>query len=230
MHRLRHAVVMSATTMRFISRATPAATVSAARPGGCIIITHTTAAGTKFDALYGHVYGLRVKAGQRVRAGQPDRPRQRLPAPALQHAPGRPSTGTVTPMPGTSPELGRPRRVRGPGKFLRTNPRTAAYEPPALPRTEFTTASPPLQYGAADGAAYWTEEGGAGSVTMAARPRHRPSARRSPRARWRRPSTRAATTPSRSWRRRSVRRQRPPPGRDAHGQITRRRRGARTRN
>ena len=52
-----------------------------------------------------------------------------------------------------------------PVKFLKTNPRASAYEPPALPRVEIATDYPPLQYGAADGAAYWTEEGQAGSVT-----------------------------------------------------------------
>ena len=52
-----------------------------------------------------------------------------------------------------------------PVRFLKTNPRAATYQPPELPWTEVGTTSPPLRYGAADGAAYWTEEGGAGSVT-----------------------------------------------------------------
>jgi hypothetical protein len=52
-----------------------------------------------------------------------------------------------------------------PVKFLKNNPRAAAYKPPELPWADVVTTSAPLQYGAADGAAYWTEEGGAGSVT-----------------------------------------------------------------
>ena len=52
-----------------------------------------------------------------------------------------------------------------PVKFLKTNPRAAAYKPPELPWADVVTASAPLQYGAAGGAAYWTEEGGAESLT-----------------------------------------------------------------
>ena len=90
-----------------------------------------------------------------------------------------------------------------PVKFLKTNPRAAAYKPPALPQTEVVTTSAPLRFGAADGAAYWTEEGGAGSVTW--RTTSPPaSAGRSRPARPSRPSTRGGTASSFSPRRRSA--------------------------
>jgi hypothetical protein len=134
-------------------------------PGGCIIITHTTAAGTKFHALYGHVYGLRVKAGQRVAAGQAIarvngcRHLHFSTHPGSKYRDGNPYAGHV---PRSWADHG---GFVDPVRFLKTNPRAAAYRPPELPSVDVVTEALPLQYGAADGAAYWTEEGAAGSVT-----------------------------------------------------------------
>ena len=65
-----HAVYAIADGVVFISRADAGGYGVGGAPGGCIIITHVTASGTKFHALYGHVQGLKVKAGQHVAAGQ----------------------------------------------------------------------------------------------------------------------------------------------------------------
>ena len=51
----RHAVYAIGDGVVLISRADAGGYGVGGRPGGCIIITHTTAAGTRFDALYGHV-------------------------------------------------------------------------------------------------------------------------------------------------------------------------------
>ena len=149
----------------FISRADAGGYGVGGAPGGCIIIAHTTAAGTQFHALYGHVYSLRVKAGERVQAGQliarvnGCRHLHFSTHPGTRYRDGNPYAGHV---PRSWADHG---GYVDPVKFLKTNPPASAYKPPALPRTEITTDSPPLQYGAADGAAYWTEEGQAGSVT-----------------------------------------------------------------
>ena len=149
----------------FISRADTGGYGVGGAPGGCIIISHTTAAGTQFHALYGHVYSLRVKAGERVQAGQVIalvngcRHLHFSTHPSTKYRDGNPYAGHV---PKSWADHG---GYVDPVKFLKTNPRASVYEPPALPRVEITTGSPPLQYGAADGAAYWTEEGQAGSVT-----------------------------------------------------------------
>jgi hypothetical protein len=149
----------------FISRADAGGYGVGGAPGGCIIITHTTAAGTKFHALYGHVSSLKVKDGERVRAGQVIarvngcRHLHFSTHPGTKYRDGNPYAGHV---PKSWADHG---GFVDPVTFLKTNPRTAAYKPPELPWTDVVTTSPPLQYGAADGAAYWTEEGGAGSVT-----------------------------------------------------------------
>ena len=149
----------------FISRADAGGYGVGGAPGGCIIIAHTTAAGTQFHALYGHVYSLRVKAGERVQAGQVIarvngcRHLHFSTHPGTKYRDGNPYAGHV---PKSWVDHG---GYVDPVKFLKTNPPASAYMPPALPRTEITTDQPPLQYGAADGAAYWTEEGQAGSVT-----------------------------------------------------------------
>jgi len=149
----------------FISRADTGGYGVGGAPGGCIIIAHTTAAGTKFHALYGHVYGLKVKTGEHVQAGEVI---ARVNGckhlhfsihPGFTYRDGNPYAGHV---PKSWADHG---GYVNPVKFLKTNPRAAAYEPPALPRTEITTQAPPLQYGAAAGFAYWTEEGVAGSIT-----------------------------------------------------------------
>ena len=160
-----HAVYAIGDGVVFISRADAGGYGVGGAPGGCIIITHTTAAGTKFDALYGHVYGLQVKEGQRVQAGQliarvnGCRHLHFSTHPGAKYRDRNPYAGHV---PKSWADHG---GYVDPVKFLKTNPRAAAYKPPALPRTEIATTSAPLQYGAADGAAYWTEEGGAGSAT-----------------------------------------------------------------
>ncbi len=160
----RHAVYAIGDGVVFISRADAGGFGVGGAPGGCIIIAHTTAAGTKFHALYGHVCALMVKAGQHVVAGQAIaqvngcRHLHFSVHRGFTYRDGNPYAGHV------------PRSWVGHGgyvdpvKFLKTNPRAAAYQPPALPRVEIVTQAPPLQYGAAAGFAYWTEEGSAGSL------------------------------------------------------------------
>ena len=148
----------------YISRADAGGYGVGGAPGGCIIITHTTAAGTSFHALYGHVRSLKVKAGARVRAGQVIarvngcRHLHFSIHPGAKYRDRNPYAGHV---PKKWADHG---GFVNPVKFLKTNPSAAAYRPPPLPRVEVATTRPPLQYGAAEGAAYWTEEGVAGSV------------------------------------------------------------------
>ena len=143
---------------------TPAATAWR-RTRGCIIITHVTAAGTKFHALYGHVSGLKVKEGQRVAAGQliarvnGCRHLHFSTHPGARYRDRNPYAGHV---PRSWADHG---GFVDPVRFLKTNPRAAAYKPPALPVVEIPTQMAPFGYGAADGAAYWSEEGAAGSAT-----------------------------------------------------------------
>ena len=160
-----HAVYAIGGGVVFIARADAGGYGAGGAPGGCIIIAHTTAAGTRFHALYGHVYGLKVKAGEHVQAGQVI---ARVNGckhlhfsvhPGFKYRDGNPYAGHV---PKSWADHG---GYVDPVKFLKTNPRAAAYKPPALPRTEIVTQAPPLQYGAAAGFAYWAEEGAAGSVT-----------------------------------------------------------------
>ncbi len=149
----------------FISRADAGGYGVGGTNGGCVIITHATAAGKKFHALYGHVYSLRFKAGQRVKAGDVIarvngcRHLHFSVHLGTKYRDGNPYAGHV---PKSWADHG---GFVDPVRFLKTNPSAAAYRPPALPRTDIATATPPLHYGAADGAAYWVEEGGAGSVT-----------------------------------------------------------------
>ena len=157
----------------FISRADAGGYGVGGAPGGCIIITHVTAAGTRFHALYGHVQGLKVKAGQHVAAGQVIaavngcRHLHFSTHIGFKYRDGNPYAGHV---PVAWTDHG---GYVDPVKFLKTNPRAASYKPPALPVAEVTTQAAPLQFGAADGVAYWTEEGGAGSVTWRAGPGQR---------------------------------------------------------
>ena len=149
----------------FISRADAGGYGVGGAPGGCIIITHVTASGIGFQALYGHVRGLKVKVGQHVAAGQVIasvngcRHLHFSTHIGFKYRDGNPYAGHV---PAAWKDHG---GYVDPVKFLKTNPRAAPYEPPALPLVEVTTQAAPQQFGAADGAAYWTEEGGAGSVT-----------------------------------------------------------------
>jgi hypothetical protein len=160
-----HAVYAVGDGVVFIARADAGGYGVGGAPGGCIIITHTTAAGTKFHALYGHVYSLRVKEGERVQAGQMlarvngCKHLHFSTHPGSRYRDGNPYAGHV---PRSWADHG---GFVDPVGFLETNPRAAAYRPPELPWVEVATAGAPLQYGAADGAAYWTEEGAAGSVT-----------------------------------------------------------------
>jgi murein DD-endopeptidase MepM/ murein hydrolase activator NlpD len=160
-----HAVYAIGDGVVFISRADAGGYGVGGANGGCIIITHATAAGTEFHALYGHVYGLKVKEGERVTARQVI---ARVNGCRHLHF----STHRGTTYRDRNPYAGHVPRswpdhggFVDPVRFLKTNPRAATYRPPELPWTEVGTASPPLRYGAADGGAYWTEEGGAGAVT-----------------------------------------------------------------
>ncbi len=161
----RHPVYAVGDGVVFISRADAGGYGVGGSNGGCMIITHTTAAGQKFHALYGHVYGLLFKEGERVQAGDVI---ARVNGckhlhfsihPGAKYSDGNPYAGHV---PKAWADHG---GFVDPVAFLKTNPRTAQFRPPELPRAEIATTSPPLQYGAASGAAYWTEEGGAGTVT-----------------------------------------------------------------
>ncbi len=157
----------------FISRADAGGYGVGGAPGGCIIITHVTAAGTKFHALYGHVSGLKVKEGQRVAAGQliaqvnGCRHLHFSTHPGARYRDGNPYAGHV---PRSWADHG---GFVDPVRFLKTNPRAAAYKPPALPVVEIPTQTAPFGYGAVDGAAYWSEEGAAGSATWRLDARHR---------------------------------------------------------
>jgi hypothetical protein len=160
-----HAVYAIADGVVFISRADAGGYGVGGAPGGCIIITHVTASGIKFHALYGHVQSLKVKTGQRVVAGQVIaavngcRHLHFSTHIGFTYRDGNPYAGHV---PAAWTDHG---GYVDPVKFLKTNPRAASYEPPALPAVEVTTRAAPQQFGAADGAAYWTEEGGAGFIT-----------------------------------------------------------------
>jgi hypothetical protein len=163
-----HAVYAIADGVVFIARANAGGYGVGGAPGGCIIVTHVTASGTQFQALYGHVQGLTVKEGQHVVAGQVIaavngcRHLHFSTHIGLEYRDGNPYAGHV---PAAWVDHG---GYVDPVKFLKTNPRAAVYKPPALPMMEVSTQAPPQQFGAADGAAYWTEEGGAGSVTWRA--------------------------------------------------------------
>ena len=153
----------------FIARADAGGYGVGGRPGGCVIVTHVTASGIAFHALYGHVSGIRVKEGQRVAAGQVIakvngcRHLHFSVHPGEKYRDGNPYAGHV------------PRRWKDHGgfvdpvRFLTTNPRAAAYAPPAVPSYEIETGAPPERFGAADGVAYWTESGEAGTVTWRCR-------------------------------------------------------------
>jgi murein DD-endopeptidase MepM/ murein hydrolase activator NlpD len=149
----------------FISRADAGGYGVGASPGGCIIIAHVTASGTRFHALYGHVQRLKVKAGQRVVAGQVIasvngcRHLHFSTHVGFTYRDGNPYAGHV---PASWADHG---GYVDPVKFLKGNPRAATYKPPVLPVVEIATQTPPYGSGAADGAAYWTEEGAAGSAT-----------------------------------------------------------------
>jgi murein DD-endopeptidase MepM/ murein hydrolase activator NlpD len=160
-----HAVYAVADGTVFISRADAGGYGVGGAPGGCVIIAHATASGVRFHALYGHVQGLKVKAGQQVTAGQTIagvngcRHLHFSVHVGFAYRDRNPYAGHV---PAAWPDHG---GYTDPVEFLRSNPRSAPYRPPALPAVEVTTAAVPQRYGAAAGVAYWTEEGAAGGVT-----------------------------------------------------------------
>ena len=135
--------------------------------GGCLIIVHRTAAGEDFRALYGHVSGLRYKAGARVEAGAviatvngcdhlhfsihpSDVYRDRDPYAGHVPRSWKDHGGFVDPV-----------------AYLKCNPRAATYAPPAPPVVTITTGPAPSRCGAAAGVAYWDEQTDGGAATYA---------------------------------------------------------------
>ncbi len=137
------------------------------RPGGCIIIVHRTGAGEDFRALYGHVSKLAVKDGERVVAGQQLAVVNGLDHlhfgihPSDEYRDRNPYAGEV------------PKKWKDHGgwvdpvAYLRAHPRGASYDPPALPVVRIQTGAAPAAFGAAAGAAYWTETTGTAPGTFA---------------------------------------------------------------
>ena len=136
-------------------------------PGGCVIIVHRTAAGEQFHALYGHVSGLKVKAGAHVTAGAVIATVNGCDHVHFSIHPGdvyrdrNPYAGHV---PKTWKDHG---GFVDPVKYLKVNPRASSYVAPALPLVTITTDAAPSRYGAVAGTAYWDEQGEAGPATYA---------------------------------------------------------------
>ena len=134
--------------------------------GGVMIIVHTTATGQQFRALYGHISGLRYKEGQTVAAGAVI---AKVNGCAHLHFSIHPGTvyrdGNMYAghVPKSWSDHG---GFVDPVKFLKTHPRLIPYVPPPVPWTTIPTTTAPEDYGAVAGAAYWTEEGLAGSATF----------------------------------------------------------------
>jgi len=136
-------------------------------PGGCLIIVHRTAAGEDFRALYGHVSGLRYRAGARVAAGAViaivngcDHLHFSI-HPSDVYRDRNPYAGHV---PGSWADHG---GFVDPVAYLKSNPRAATYAPPAPPVVTITTGSAPSRCGAAAGVAYWDEQAAGGVATYA---------------------------------------------------------------
>jgi len=150
----------------WISRADAGGYGPGGSPGGCMIIVHATAAGEQFRALYGHISGLRFKAGQRVTAGAViatvngcDHLHFGI-HPSTVYRDGNMYEGHV---PKNWADHG---GWVDPVMFLRANHRASSYSPPPVPLVEVTTATPPVgEPGARDGFAYWSEQAGADLVT-----------------------------------------------------------------
>ncbi|HZL65510.1 MAG TPA: peptidoglycan DD-metalloendopeptidase family protein [Thermoleophilia bacterium] len=150
----------------WISRADAGGYGPGGSPGGCMIIVHRTAAGQEFRAVYGHISGLRFKAGEHVTAGVViatvngcDHLHFGI-HPSTVYRDGNMYEGHV---PKSWADHG---GWVDPVKFLKTNPRASSYSPPPVPLVEVTTATPPVgEPGARDGFAYWNEQGATGLVT-----------------------------------------------------------------
>jgi hypothetical protein len=134
--------------------------------GGVMIIVHTTATGQQFRALYGHISGLRYKEGQKVAAGAVI---AKVNGCAHLHFSIHPGTSYrdgnmyAGHVPKSWSDHG---GFVNPIQFLKTHPRLIPYLPPPVPQKAIATITAPLSYGAVGGAAYWVEEGLAGSVTF----------------------------------------------------------------
>jgi hypothetical protein len=134
------------------------------RPGGCMVIVHVTASGQEFRALYGHVSRLLYREGQRVVAGAVI---ARVNGCGHLHFSIHPSEvyRDRNPYAGHVPKSWADHGgFVDPVRYLRTHPREISYAAPVLPRVDVVTATAPLSFGAVAGAAYWTEEGGAGAA------------------------------------------------------------------
>jgi murein DD-endopeptidase MepM/ murein hydrolase activator NlpD len=150
----------------WISRAAAGGYGPGGSPGGCMIIVHSTAAGQQFRALYGHISGLRFKAGQHVTAGAViatvngcDHLHFGI-HPSTVYRDGNMYEGHV---PKSWADHG---GWVDPVEFLKTTPRASSYSPPPLPLVEVKTATSPVgEPGAQDGFAYWNEQAGADLVT-----------------------------------------------------------------
>lgn len=151
----------------WISRADAGGYGVGGAPGGCVIIVHRTSAGKEFRALYGHVSGLKYKAGARVAAGAVIATINGCGHlhfsihPSTVYRDGNPYAGHV---PKTWKDHG---GFVDPVKYLKTNPRAATYVPPVLPVVRITTGSAPSRIGAAAGFAYWDQQVDGDAVTYA---------------------------------------------------------------
>jgi murein DD-endopeptidase MepM/ murein hydrolase activator NlpD len=141
----------------WISRADTGGYGVSGSPGGCIIVVHRTGAGEEFRALYGHLLKLRVEDGDRVTAGQ-----QIAVTNGLDHLHfGIHPSATYRERNPYAGEVPKSWKDHGgwvdPVKYLRTHPRGASYDAPALPVVKIVTGSAPADFGAASGVAYWRE-------------------------------------------------------------------------
>ncbi len=142
----------------WISRADTGGYGPGGSPGGCMIIVHTTASGQQFRALYGHIQGLRYKAGQTVPAGAVI---ATINGCAHLHFSIHPSTvykdGNMYAghVPASWPDHG---GFVDPVAFLKTHPRQVKYVAPKPPKASIGTHGAVSNAGAADGIAYWTED------------------------------------------------------------------------
>ena len=162
-----HPVYAIADGVVFISRADAGGYGVGGAPGGCIIIQHATASGIKFHALDGPRARPEGQGGAaRRRWREVIAKRQRVHVTGFSIHPGftyRDGNPYARSRPGL---LGGPRRLRRPGQVpedepalaLRTSRRPARGGGHRRRRCRSSL-------GAADGSAYWTEEGAAGSVT-----------------------------------------------------------------